>query len=126
MDEHFPAHRLLANSETLIISYLAPVDEPQNKGGTLKAASPGVEASVAEDNTEHHRGAFVDRSRQKANAPAKSLNTAHIFSVYSLGLPLNLICWHGCFFFSSFSLGELNKSLKSSKRNAASTLREHG
>lgn len=29
------------------------------------------------------------------NAPAKSLNTAHIFSVYLLGLPLNLICWRG-------------------------------
>lgn len=43
------------------------------------------------------------------NAPAKSLNTAHIFWVYLLGLPLNLICWHGLvfsFFFLSFFLPE--------------------
>lgn len=94
-----------------------------------------MEASITEEHrTEHRRGAFVDRSWQKANAPAKSLNVAHIFSVYLLGLPLNLICWRGLvvvscfffFFFTSFSLGELNKSLKSSKRNAASTLRESG
>lgn len=38
------------------------------------------------------------------NAPVKSLNTAHIFWVYSLGLPLNLICWRGLGFFFSFLL----------------------
>lgn len=72
---------------------------PKRKEGTSKAQSLGIKAPLAEDNAEHRRGTFGDMSRQKANAPAKSLNTAHIFSVYSLGPPLNLICWHSYFFF---------------------------
>lgn len=71
---------------------------PKRKEGTSKAQSLGIKAPLAEDNAEHRRGTFGDMSRQKANAPAKSLNTAHIFSVYSLGPPLNLICWHSYFF----------------------------